>query len=131
MPHRSIRNWATEKLEVLFGVYLTWQGVSIPLSGRSGVRSPSFHYLVELSQVVDIQPVVILSMLFFVPGVLVLLPRTRKVGLLVATMCMLIHAVGTARSIALFENGAITAPNTYAFIAILAGWLYMTEKYAR
>ncbi|HEY5956098.1 MAG TPA: hypothetical protein VIV60_06080, partial [Polyangiaceae bacterium] len=95
-----------------------------------GVNSPSFHYLIELSQVTTVRPELLLISLFLIPGVLTLIPRTRTKGLLVAAMCMLVHAVGTVRSVTLFESGAVTAPNTYLFIAFLAGWLYMTERNA-
>jgi len=130
MPGPTVRNWSAEKLEVALGVYMTWQGVSVLVSGRSGINSPSLYYIKELGTITNIHPVVILSMLFLLPGVLIIASRFRRLGLFVATMFMVIHAVGTARSVTLFENGAVTAPNTYAFIAFIAGWLFITERYA-
>jgi hypothetical protein len=128
MTGREVRSWTAEKLEPIFGVYLIWQGLSIQLTGRTGERTASFHYLVGLSNLTDIPPGWILSMLFFVPGVLIVNPRSRKFGLLVAAMFMLLHAVGTARSVILSVDGAITAPNTYLFIAFLAAWLYASKR---
>ena len=131
MPQKTLRNWAIEKLELFFGLYLVWQGVSIPLTGRTGENSASFHYLIGLSDILRIEPSTILSLLFLVPGLFVVLPRTRRFGLLLASLFMLVHAVGTARSVALNQDGAISAPNTYFFIAFLAAWLYLTERNAR
>lgn len=129
MPHRRlVRDWALDALERIFGAYMLWNGLSILLFVHNGINSPSFAYVHEMSRAFGIPALYLLSGIFLIPGLLISLRVTRRVGLLVACLFLLVHTVGTIRSVTLFDNAAITAPNTYGFLMILAGWLYLTER---
>lgn len=126
-----MRDWASEKVCTLLGFYMLLQGMAVALLGDGRLNGPSNLGLREFADVINASPRVIVFIIFGIPGLLIILRKARKVGLLLAVLTFALFGVGNIRAMFVNADATIMAPITYAFLATLAAWLFTTERYTR
>jgi hypothetical protein len=124
-----MRAWAADKVRTLLGLYMVWQGIAVLLFGDGRLLSPSNQGLREFADILNAAPRYVVLVMFAPPGAMMLSKWTHKVGLLLATLTFALFAVGNLRAMFANPDATIMAPNTYTFLAILAAWLFMAERY--
>jgi len=112
-------SWLLRLARYGLGTWLTIYGAIALVSPNDRIASANLDYIAAF---LSTEPHYLLAWMFLIPGVLVLVPRTRTIGLIVATACLSIFVIALIAS-TIGGTGTFTAPVTFAFALAVSATL--------
>lgn len=113
-------SWLLQTARHGFGAWLVTYGTATLFSPEYRVTTSAVN---DLAAALDIRQHYLLCGLFLISGILTLIPRSRSVGLFVATVFMSIYDIGLVIT-AFRGTGATTSPVTFTFACAGAALLW-------
>lgn len=120
--------WLLTTARRALAAYLLLYGAAAWVSPRQRLPAAAIS---DFADILHVPPAAFLGVLFVVPGVLILLGRTARLGILLAVAALSVFEVGLLAT-AIRGDGTLTAPVNFAFVLLfVAGLHFQREKGVR